>query len=440
MKEVIEVLVSDDGMEARLRLPSEQQGDPTRLDRLRSALAKAGVKHGLKTEILAAIEAAIADPAYFYEDLIAEGEAPTPGVPGRMITAYSPFLATGEADDFDRLDYRERHYLTLGHEHLVVARRYPAIPGKPGRNVRGEEVAAEPVREDPTQLGHGVEVDERGFVRVTRSGVMHLRPGERLDVIDLYEHKGAVGPETGNLATSGSLIVHGDIQPGFRVDADGDLVIKGNVDQASFRAGGSVEVTLAVIGSVTTLGRAGCDMSCKRAQGANLQVRGRMTFDREMFNVNLRARRLECSSPRGAVLGARILVSECIKVPTVGSRSGSPVHLEVGVDWRLQDRLRRLEAAALSRGKQRRAGQENRGRGGRRPGKTEDEIHALRLELRRRNQTLLELATIEVAGTIHAGVTLKFGTTEETLTEDESNVRFRLDPETKTIAREKLKR
>ncbi len=436
----IEVELSEDGMQALVRIPSEDAADPSRPERLRAALRDAGVSNGIDEDLLHRLESAIREPCFFIEKVIARGREARPGLPGVLITAFAPFLAVGVTDDYDRVDFHQRKLLIQGRKGEILARRYAPRPGSPGRDVRDRVVEAETVGEHRTVLGPGVEIDEEGFVRARRAGVVHHRPGEQLDVIELYEHRGDVGPESGNLTSGGSLVVYGDILAGFRVAVGGDLVVQGNVDQGTFRAGGNVEVTQAIIGEPKELNRCGVDLCCKRVQGGVLQIVGSFLFDREVINAELRARRVDCSSPRGRLLGSGVIATESIRIPNVGTDAGSSVRLEVGADWRLEERIRRLEATTASRGRSRRSGSDARARTGRRKGKVGDEARRLRIELRRRNARLLENAIIEVPGTIHAGTTLVFGGVEETLEENETRVRFRLDAETGLIAREAMKR
>ena len=93
--------------------------------------------------------------------------------------------------------------------------------------------------------GHNVESREEpnciNFY-ATSGGRVELRQN-KLNVENVYEIHGDVTMEVGNISHTGTVIVHGDVQAGFEIQAGGDLIVDGLIESSNIVCGGNLSVT-----------------------------------------------------------------------------------------------------------------------------------------------------------------------------------------------------
>ena len=145
------------------------------------------------------------------------------------------------------IDFHERGAFTPIEKEQLIARGVRPTPGTPGKDVRGEEVKAEPGKRASLTAGSGTALTAGGTeLRATRAGALRFS-GDRIEVSDLIRVSGNVDFEMGSVECEGSVTVEGDVMPGFRIRAGGDVSIGGVVDSAEVKAAGTVTVRQGVI-------------------------------------------------------------------------------------------------------------------------------------------------------------------------------------------------
>lgn len=139
-----------------------------------------------------------------------------------------------------------------------IARIYPPVPGKEGKDVRGKVIPAPPVKEARVVLGAGVRLnEEERIIYATTNGLLKVKKkagGFHISVIPTLIQPGDVDLSTGNLRFRGDIQISGNITEQMTVEADGDVKVSGNVTRATVRAGGSIIVQGQVISSFLTAG------------------------------------------------------------------------------------------------------------------------------------------------------------------------------------------
>ena len=75
---------------------------------------------------------------------------------------------------------------------------------------------------------------------------------ETVTVSAVYYVRGEVGPATGNIEFVRSVDISGDVLPGYRVTAGGDVEIQGSVESAEIEAAGNVSVRYGIRGHAGT--------------------------------------------------------------------------------------------------------------------------------------------------------------------------------------------
>ncbi len=434
----IHIDVIDDGQMARLSIT---EGPPISEPELRILLDAAHVHVPLQPDVLASALRVLADPtSTLTQQIIAQGRPPVPSRDAALEFTMASHLLPGSVREDGSFDYYERDLLQPVERGATVARLIPEQPGLAGLRVDGSEIPVRPPRPLGEKLLTGVHLETDGRIVATRDGVILHKPNATLDVVDHHVHRGSVDLHSGNLTMVGSLVIEGDVLHPLQVVATGDVLIKGNVENASVTAGGQMVVRGGVRGrdggQVTSEGSA----QIARAESARIQSQGALTL-KESVASELAAQRIEVS---GRMRGGRAQAEISLVVREVGVPHGTQTLLVAGEPLESPvteaERLIRThkERRTLGGAKERRTEPpKTSAKAARRDLSLRDTEVELLLAREQRRESLAGSATIQV-GSAHPGVTLRIGHAELVLSVPVHGVRFRLDPERKFLVHEKI--
>src|SRR6185436_13597582 len=79
-----------------------------------------------------------------------------------------------------------------------------------------------------------------------------------------------VSMATGNISFDGTVEVAGDVHPGMKLHASGDIVVKGIVEGAQLNAGGSIHVAGGVVAHAVV--HAGSSVSARFVENASIHA------------------------------------------------------------------------------------------------------------------------------------------------------------------------
>jgi hypothetical protein len=271
----ITVMVTPDGREARAAMEKGQRWSPEDLAR---ALADARVTHGIDKRWLEG-RMPIVQPGNVI--VLARATEPTAGeartvswhVAQRSLVEVQA-LAWNEPLRFELDALAVPNLVAAG---TLLAQLSPPSVGAPGISVRGEPM---PGVEGPSPrvfAGLGVALVEDGLAfEAQATGALVARDDGVLAVYPVLEVAGSAAPV--ELVHEGAVVVQGDLVPGSRIVATGDVRVQGAVEGASVLAGGSVVVDEGVVrkGSV----RAAGDVVVRRVESESVVEAGGNVFVR----------------------------------------------------------------------------------------------------------------------------------------------------------------
>lgn len=414
-------------------------GPPAGAAELRTALAAAGVVHGIDEPAAQAFAAKLQDATFHGSEVLARGATSQKGRDGRVEFAFPQGLQPGHLSGNSVLDYHERDFLHPAANGDVIAHVVPPTPGVPGKNVLGKPLPVAPVRAIALRGGPGVTIEADGSVRALRDGVV-TATAATIDVVPLFVHKGNVDLHTGNLHTKGSVQVGGDVNADFCVEAEGDVDVKGGTFGAAITAGGSIRIGLGAQDRSRI--DAGGDVLLRHATASTIWAAGNVEALDELARCETAASAIRLEKGRGHLLGGSARALTSIVVLRAGSPAAVPTLL-AAADLAIEShrltaanaQLDRAERSAM-KAQSRLDGPARGGRFGRQATAAQDAALRERVLLAQRQKELLPSASIEIRGEAHAGVRIRIGTQERVLDTALRSVRFRWDPETGTILQE----
>ncbi len=154
-----------------------------------------------------------------------------------------------------------------------------------------------------------------------------------LIVTNLMELFGDVDRRTGDITSTLSVRIHGDVAEGLKVMSEGDVEILGLVEGARVVAGGRVTLKGGVIGADKGVTIAGGDIYAKFAQACKLESKGSITIDGPAMNCELiAAGKIVLKGESSALVGGVTRAREEVCVSKAGSQGALPTEVYVGYD------------------------------------------------------------------------------------------------------------
>jgi uncharacterized protein len=355
----IRVSISRDNLSASVQIFGGKDDTAVAESDIRSALIDAGVNFGVDEDAIRL--AATAPPGT--KVVVAHGTPPREGVDAVIHFREHPGRpgAPKKLED-GRVDYRDLQMVKNVVKGQVLAEKEPAMPGLPGRDVRGRPISAPPVKDAAFPEGRGTAVTPDGLKLVSLIDG-HLieevntsgRPQYHVDET-LVLHR-SVDMSTGNLHCIGSCVIKGHVNEGFRIVARGDITIAGDAEGSEFISHeGSVIFEKGLRGQNKARVSAKLDVVAKYIENADVTAGRDIKLDDHGMHSTLRAGRdLICEGRPGAVIGGRIFVLHKLSCHQLGSETNPRTFVYLG-DWissearaevaKIQDQLGELRTQA----------------------------------------------------------------------------------------------
>lgn len=219
-----------------------------------------------------------------------------------------------------KVDYRDIQAFTAVKEGQIIARRFPPTEGKPGKTVTGEEIPASPGEEKMLPQGKNTHISEDGqYLLAEKTGVIFHEAG-LINVEEILNIHGDVDFGVGNIKYTGDVMINGNIRPGFCVETEGNIHIKGDVESARIVSrNGSVTIEKGVIGKRETFiyGRDGVELEF--AQEAVVKTERAIIFKKYCLHCDCTCAIFDATNKDAAIVGGVVHAYEHIGISTAGN-------------------------------------------------------------------------------------------------------------------------
>ncbi|MBU6428943.1 MAG: DUF342 domain-containing protein, partial [Cyanobacteria bacterium REEB65] len=310
----ITVIVAKNHLSASILLTEDDK--PTVVD-LRQALQGCGVVYGIRNDLL---EEIASDPkAGEYE--VAIGDPPIHGEDAEIeyfFRTTKPVLTPQILED-GRADYFNLGIAESVKPGQLLARKKPAVQGKAGQSIEGDELRPRVVRDVNFRVGAGVTVSDDGLeVHASARGEPHLNRGI-ISVSDTFEVRGDVDTSTGNIDFDGNVEILGGVLKNFRVKANGSIHVQGAVEGGILEAKGSIVVNGGVFHAARL--KAEGDVQVRFMEHSDVRATGNLVVQDDM--IFSEADVDGCVLIDGELIGGSCKSDICVKANSIGSKMGT---------------------------------------------------------------------------------------------------------------------
>ena len=337
--------LSADAMQAWVNVVPARGGKTLDADSLFAALDAAGVCFGIDRSAVNAACAASAGAGAEHL-VVATGQPAQNGDDARFellvadVRDRSPHLGANGL-----IDFRDLGEIPSVSAEQPLLRRIPATTGTAGRNVRLETIEPVPGHNESfaeNLIGACVARDDPNLLRALFNGQpVQCHNGVNVEPVLRFRN---VNVATGNVSFDGTVNIEGEVLPGMKVHATGDIIVGGVVDGAEIRAGGDIHIAGGVIAKAQVV--AGGAVSVRFVENAQVIAGTTIEISDTALQSDLQANNqiiVGAKSPqRGRLAGGSARAMMLIKTPILGSPSGGVTTLLLGVNPVLDAKYQQL--------------------------------------------------------------------------------------------------
>ena len=351
IREMMDINVSLDKMKVVCRFyPPSEGGQLMSAKEIVDDLTFHKVKHGLDQQ---AVFSFLQDRKYCTDYIFALGTPPVHGRDAKIeyFFATAKNLSPKHNED-GSVNYKELNTISHVHAGDLLARLTPEDPGKPGKNVYGEEIRPRTVKTAKLSYGNNITINEEGTEIVSDvTGHVNLVNG-KVFVSNVFEVPADVDNSIGNIEYEGSVLIHGNVKSGFTVHASQDVIVEGVVEGADVSAGAQLIIKHGVHGMFKANLHAGTNMMVKFVENATVVVGGYLEAE-QLMNSDVSSRDcIRVHGKKGLINGGVLRAVNYIEADNIGSEMGTNTTLEVGVDPTRKERYIALAKEIESRTKE----------------------------------------------------------------------------------------
>lgn len=279
---------------------------------------------------------------YCQDVTVAKGRPYTAGVSGKIEYFFAtdrkakPTLREDGSVDFHKLNT-----ICPCKKNDLLARLTPAVWGKKGWTVYGEEIKPPEVKEEKLRFGKNIELSEdRLSIYSKVNGHVTLVGGE-VFVSNLLELEN-VDTSTGDIEYDGSIVITGNVFSGYSVKATGDIEIRGVVEGAKVESGGNISIARGMNGMSKGILKAEGHIVSKFLENAEVSAGGYVSAEAILHSHVQAGTDVEVTGKKGFITGGKVMASNKVSVKTLGSAMGAPTIVAVGINPKVKKRQANL--------------------------------------------------------------------------------------------------
>ena len=327
------IQVSSNGLEATMtfKIPDGKSDVPKfTAAQLLGFLNNANVTFGIDQDMLVKLSK---NPVYGRPVKVAEGSAQVQGTPGYFEYHFDTTVNRKPTIRPDgTADYMSIKTIETVQEGDVIATYHPAVQGSRGMSVRGQILEPKPVRDLPPLIGRGFDRSSDNLTYTAKiTGKIEVNQG-KISISPVHEVQGDVGIETGNIKFNGDVIVHGGVHDGAVIDAAGNVIIHGLIEDCDIRAGKDLFLLSGVKGNEKTIIDCRGSVTAQFIEYAIITCGGDITADYFFKSKVSCDGRIELSGNNASIIGGYVSAVQGIEVNDIGNSFGTTTNVAVGVD------------------------------------------------------------------------------------------------------------
>lgn len=331
---MIEIRVSENGMEAEVAVFPEE-GDIIDVKTVRETLQMEGVQAGIDDSV---IELLVEKKVYGQFMPVAKGKGAVNGLNGY----YDFHFITEEENKAPKIledgsvDYTKT--ITNVQEGDLLAEYHPRMPGSYGYNVFATMLPPVNGKELPPLRCRGVRQDGNKYY-AEKNGYVTMS-NNLLEIQNVLDINGDVDQTVGDLVFNGDIRVHGNIQSGMSVTAQGSIIVDGVIEDAKVYAKNDILVGKGIHGQNVAKVETEGSLSANFINHAFVSVGGDVKIDYAVNSVIEAEGTVVAKGNYGSIVGGKISGVAGVEADTFGNDAQIPTQIHAGTSRKKKEQLK----------------------------------------------------------------------------------------------------
>lgn len=260
-----------------------------------------------------------------------EGRRSYDGKVAKVILDYDFTIEAGKETADGKMDFKERRFVHNVDMGVQIAHYEDASPAINGLDIYGNVINADFDKDECYRLGRNVAVDDdkvriistvKGIIS-NANGILSVHNVIEIDKVDL---------STGNIDVNGTVVIKENVTPGFKIRSEGDIIVNGNIENASIEALGNLIVSGGIIGGSESKIDISGNIYSSFISNAKVTVKGDVIVN-QLINANIFSNnRIIALSGKGTIIGGNMSAQNGVFARIIGSASGTSTVITVGRD------------------------------------------------------------------------------------------------------------
>ncbi len=298
-------------------------------------LSSKGITHGIVYGAIADLEST---KNLKKEYIVAEGKHPQNGTNGSIkYTFDTEYRSKPHVDEEGNIDFKHLYVFHYVKEGDIIAIINKPTEGVDGYDVFGKKLKAKRGKEVLVNFNpkHIIK-DENNKLIAQIDGSVRVKEN-KIAIEDIFTLESDVGPDSGNIDYHGTVIVKGNVLPGYQINATGNIEVFGFVESGVLSSKGDIFIHKGISGrretKVTTEG----GLKTKYIQNANVISCEDVITESILYSDISSKKAIIAVGKHGVINGGTYKASTMIKAKQIGSNMSTRTILEVGLSDELED-------------------------------------------------------------------------------------------------------
>ncbi|MBW7875201.1 MAG: DUF342 domain-containing protein [Candidatus Cloacimonetes bacterium] len=274
-------------------------------------------------------------------EVIAKGTPSIDGENGKIRFFVQTGLEKHLAEDEDgKVDYKQLFEIPSVRANELLAEVTDPTPATDGFNVYGARLRGKSGKAIKASPGKGCRYDEETRRFYAEIDGQLIVKASKISVLPIFVVPEDVDLSTGNVQFVGSVLIGGNVTSGFTVIAEGDVRIKGLVEAATIKAGGTVAIQKGVVANDKGYIQAGQDFYAKFLSAADVTAEGNVFVEDTIMNSRVTSSgKVTVSKHKGSIVGGEVSATNGIDCLNLGSDMGVNTTVMVGEQFLMRKKL-----------------------------------------------------------------------------------------------------
>jgi len=311
------------------------------LDKLYDFLQINNIKYGIIDNILKDISE---NPLLYLNKPIeiAKGKEAINGIDAKIIWVYKDkMISNDKSTDKNRINFREFNQIISVKKGELVAKIIQPTLGTEGITVTGEIISAKTGKNIEFHLGKNVYAnEEKTEVYANIDGQVLVTDNNKINIIPVLEINTDLNLQIGNINFSGSVIINGNVPSGYKVIAEGDIKVNGNVEGSELLSKGDIYIRDGFIGNKIGKLIATGNIHLLYVLEGEVYAGKSLYVTQSILHSNVRAKdEVICDSGKGVIIGGKIQATKRVRAKVIGNNIATSTIIEVGVSPEIREKL-----------------------------------------------------------------------------------------------------